>query len=119
MRYAMAMCPIQRIRDLNPQLQSLVEPQRTFLYARRQRLAIEVFHQQKIDSILATDIVQNTYRRMIERGYRPRLPLESLPQIRLTRQVRGQDLDCHNPIQPRIERAAPSKSGCLGEKMGS
>ena len=45
------------VGDLNPNLQRLVERQRTFLQSLFQRLAFQVLHDQEVDPVLATDVV--------------------------------------------------------------
>src|SRR5437773_1589988 len=54
---------------------------------------------------VATEIVERADVRVIERRYRPRFAFESLPRAGLVAHARAEDLDRHDAIEPRIDRA--------------
>ena len=70
----------------------------------RQRLAVEILHDEVVDRLVTADIVDGTDVRMRERGNRPRLALESRAAIRIGRQVGRQHLHRHRAIEPRVAR---------------
>ena len=56
----MAVCFIQRIRDLDSVGEKLIERNGTSCKPIRQRLAFEIFHADEIDSIVVAYVVNNT-----------------------------------------------------------
>ena len=73
---------VQRIRDLNSNLQCLIQRQRALLQPVGQRLALQVLHDQEVDPVLAADVVEGANVRVIEAGDGLGLALEPLLQIR-------------------------------------
>ena len=77
---AAAVRGIQRLGDLPPQPQDLIERQRPEGELRRQSLAVEVFHDQYAPAVVA-DVVNRADVRMGKLRKRPDLPLEALVQL--------------------------------------
>ena len=67
-RDAFAVRLVQRVGDLDGVLQYLLDRQRTFLQALRERLAFEIFHHQKINSVLMADVEERADVRMVQAG---------------------------------------------------
>ena len=59
---------VQRIRKLDGVAQNLIQRQRTFSQPVCQRLPFQVLHDQKMDSILLPDVVQDAYVGMVQAG---------------------------------------------------
>ena len=55
---------------------------------------------------------------MIQAGDGAGLALQALPQVRTIGQLRRQDLDCDDPVEPRIPRAVdlPHSAGADGRE---
>ena len=63
-----AMCFIQRVRNLRPELPHLFHRNRAFFQPLGERLVLDAFHHQKIDPVLVTKVVRHTDVRMIQAG---------------------------------------------------
>jgi hypothetical protein len=68
----------------------------------RQRLAVEVFHDEKIDAGLLPDVVDGADMRMIQRGNGPSLALEPLLQFGMAGDMSGERLDGDGSIEARV-----------------
>ena len=88
----------ERVRNLNPDPQCVIERQRTFLEPLFECLAFQILHHQKINSVFSTDVVQRTDVRMIQIGDGSRLALKSPSQIRSLGQMPRQDLKRYGSI---------------------
>ena len=69
-----------------------------------ERLAPEVLHHQEVNVFVMTHVKDGTDVRMAERGQHPGFALESLFQIRITRDMRGENLDGDRSVEPRVPR---------------
>ena len=99
---ALAMRLVERVGDLDGDLQRLVERERPFLEARGQRLALEMRHDQVVRAIDAADVVDAADVGMVQRGDRPGLALEACPRIGIAGDVARQDLDGDRAIEARV-----------------
>ena len=103
---------VQRARDLNRYRHGLLERQSLAWSlqsrARRQplgqRFALEVLHHQEIDAVLTPDVVERADMRMVQRRDGARFAIESLAQIRIRSNVRGQDFDGDCTFEARVAR---------------
>ena len=95
------LCLVQRIGDLDGDLERLIERQRTFLQPLGERLALQVLHDQEVDPVLAADVVEGANVRVIEAGDGLGLALEALLQIGIRGDVLGQDFDGDGAIESR------------------
>ena len=114
---------IERVRDLRSVTHHLLQWQRPFLQAPRQRFPFDALHHQVTDAVLAAHIVQHANIRMVQPGNRFRFALESLFTNRISRKLRRQNLHRHIPAQPRIPRAVhfshPARTECVQDLVGS
>jgi hypothetical protein len=62
------------------------------------RLALNVLHDEEIDAVLLTDVMQNTDIGMPEFRDGARFPLQPLPQRRIRRKTRRKDFDSDRAI---------------------
>ena len=83
----------------------MLERERTFLQALRQRLAFHAFHDQIVDAVLMADVVQYTDVRMIQTGDGFGFTLEALLVGGIGRKPRRKNLDGHHTFQPGIPSA--------------
>ena len=67
---------VERARDFRRRTQQLGERHRSALEPPLQRLSLDVFHDEEVAAILATDVVDRADVRVVERGNRPRFALE-------------------------------------------
>ena len=104
MRDSLTVRLIERVGDLNRVLECLIERKCTFLQSRRERLPLQVLHDEVVDAILLADIVECADVWMIQRRDGTSFPLESLAQIRIGRDMRGQNLDRDCAIEARVAR---------------
>jgi hypothetical protein len=99
-----AMRGAQGVANLDRDGQRLVEPQRPALEAIVQRFAVEQFHDQVVDGLVAADVMDGADMRVVERRNRPRFLLEALPRLGVGRARAGDDLDGDRAIEPRVPR---------------
>ena len=90
---SLAMRFIKRVRNLDCVLNRLVERERALLQTLGQRLPFEVLHDEEVDSILLTNVVEGTNVRMVECGHGAGFALEALATLRIRCNVREQDFD--------------------------
>ena len=102
MRDALPVRLVQRVRDLDSDLQRLIQRQRHVLQPLRQRDALQVFHHQEVDPVLGPDVVERANVRMVQAGDGLRLALEPLLQIGVGRDMLGQHLDGDGAVEARV-----------------
>ena len=96
---------IQRIRNLRPVPQYLLQRQGPFFEALRQRLAFDALHHQIIDPVLMPDVIQHADV-ADDSGWRwfsLRARIAACGRDR--RKLRRQNLYRHDAVQPRVPRA--------------
>jgi hypothetical protein len=71
----------------------------------RQRLALDVLHDEEIDATVGPDVVQSTDVLILNRGDGARFALEALARLGRVGQVRRQHLDGDRAIEARIAGA--------------
>jgi len=102
---AALVCRIERGGDLDRDLEHLGQTQRTLLETLAQRLALEVFHDEVVDAVVVTDVVQRADVRVVEPRDGLGLALHTLAQRGFLREVRRQNLDRHVAVEPRVAGA--------------
>ena len=83
----------------------LVERQSPVCESSGQRVAFEAFHDQEIDLVMTSDVVQGADVRVRERGNRLRFSREPGAHLRIECDACRQDLDRHRAIEARIRGA--------------
>ena len=63
-----------------------------------------MFHDDEMQTVAFTDVVDGCDIRMIQRGGRAGFALEALNSFRVSRQVPRENLDCDGPIEPLVPR---------------
>src|SRR5262249_1443630 len=96
-----AMGLIERAADLRRDRKRLVELDRSAFQAFRERLALEVLHDEEV----LADAVERADVRMRELRNGPRLAREPFAELRIVRELGRQDLDGDEASQPRVARA--------------
>ena len=111
-------CALSRASAISiPETQSLFERKWPFLQALGERVALEVLHDDVIDTILATDVVERANMRMTQAGNGAGLSLEALPALGVVGEVLGKNLDGDEPAESRVlgfvdlSHAAPAEDG--------
>ena len=80
-------------------------------------LALEALHDEEIDSVLVTNVVERADMRMIEAGDRLRFALEPRPLGGIRRAPRREHLDGDGPIQPSIDGAIHVAHAATAEQI--
>ena len=93
---------VQRIGNLDRELQHLLDWQRTPLQSLRERLALDIFHHQKINVVLESRVVKRADVRMIQAGDGFCFALKSLAQFRAVGEMRGQNFNRDGAIEARV-----------------
>ena len=104
MNDAFTVCFFEGDRDLPGQAQRVVDLQGPARDSLRQRLALQILHDEKFDAVLAADIVERADMRMVESGNALRLTLEAFPKHRIDSQRRRQDFDRDDTLESRVAR---------------
>ena len=104
MRNSLAVRLVQRAGNLDRKPQRLIQRQRSLLQPLAQRLAIEVFHDEKIRVLLTADIVEHADVGMIHAGHGARFAFKPLAQFGVAREVRRQNSDGDRAVEPRVSR---------------
>ena len=99
------MSRVERVRDLRAEFQYLTEWQGAPLKPRRQRLAFDVLHHQVVDTVLMTDIVNDTDMRMVQTGNDLGFALEALFSSGIVRELRRENLDRDGTFEPCVASA--------------
>ena len=97
---SLPMCFVQSVGDLNSVLQHLLEWQRPVSNPLRQRLPLAMLH----DQIIGTNVVERANVWVVDRGDRFRFAFEAKAQLRVLREISGQNLDGHCSIESRVTR---------------
>ena len=97
--------PVEGVRDLKAVPEHLIERERPFHQPIRQRLPLEVLHDEELDAVLVPDVVERADVRMRELRDRLRLPLEPLADLGARGEVRGQDFDGNRAAEARVAGA--------------
>ncbi len=93
---------VQRIRDLNSNGQRLVERQCALLQPLRQRLAIEILHDQEVRLTFLANVVEGADVRVVQGSNRSGFALEPLLQIGVIGDMLGQHLDGDGAVQAGV-----------------
>jgi hypothetical protein len=93
---------LERVGDLDPEPEDLLDRERPPLDALGERLALEELHDQEVDLALPPDVVEGADVRVLERRDRLRLALEALAHLLGGREVLGQDLERDRPVEPGV-----------------
>jgi len=99
MHDSIAVGPVQSVGNLGPVVQRLIGLQ---IQALCERFAFHVFHDQKIDAILAADIVKYADVWMIQARDDFGFALEALLAKGIGIKLRGQDLDRDGASKPSV-----------------
>ena len=123
MHHAAEMRSIERIRNLHPVLENLLQRQRPFFQPLRQRLSFDALHHQITDAVLTAHIVQHANVRMVQAGNGFRFALKSLLAHRIGGKLSWQNLHRHIALQPRIPRSVhfthPARTERVQDLVGS
>ena len=105
MNDALAMCFVESIGDLRRDCENLIEWQRPLLQPCRQRLSLQIRHDDEMRAVEFADVVDPADVRMIERGHGAGLPLEAAAQIWVEGDVGPEHFDRDGPIETGIAGA--------------
>ena len=93
---------VEGVGDLNRDCQRVGDRQRTLRQPLGQRVALQVLHHQKVDSVLATHIEHRADVRMTQRREGLGFAHEPLGQLGISRNVLGQDFDGNRTVQADV-----------------
>ena len=103
MKHAVTMRVIQRFSDLDRVANGLARRQRAASEPRRERLSLDVLHDQEGRFLLAADVVQRADVRVVQRGDEARLAFEAGPAID-RRERSAENLQRDRAVDPRVAR---------------
>jgi hypothetical protein len=103
-QHALAVGPRQAGRDAGRDLERPLDAEGLTAYQVAQRLATYVLHDDERRPVLLADVVDSGDVRVIEGGRQHRLLLESLPPLLVPRDLGGEELDRHLPVEPHVGR---------------
>ena len=105
MHKTLAVGGVEGIGNFQGVARALLEGQRALPQAVLQGFAFQAFHHEKIDAVLAADVIKRADIRMLQRRNRLGLALETLPGFGIIRKTGGQDLDRHSAVEPGVAGA--------------
>ena len=109
---------IESVGDLNRKPQRLLNGQGPAREQLGERLALQVFHDEKVDSVLAADVIERADVGVIQTGDSPGLPLEPQLPLRVLRPVARQYLEGNAAPQARVGRAINLSHSARPEGLG-
>jgi len=95
---ALSMSFVERSGHLDTVAKRLLQRERTFLQALGERLAFEILHDEKIDAVFGSDIVEGANVGMIQARHRPRFLLEALPELLVLGKLSRQNFQRHGSV---------------------
>ncbi len=101
---------VQRIGNLEAQLQPLAQTERSTLEPRSQCFAFQVLHDEEVDrnftvrGALLTDVVQHANVRVTQRREGLRFAVEPLPHFQVVCEMGRQHFDGDDAVQARVAR---------------
>jgi hypothetical protein len=70
----------------------------------RERLTLEIFHNQVCGAVLLANVIQGADVRMIQNRYCARFPLQALAEVGSTCPLRSYYFDSYRAVKPHIPR---------------
>jgi hypothetical protein len=95
---------LQRVRDLDSEVEKLADLEGLAPHALRQGLPVEQLHDDEMPPLVLLDRVHGADAGVVERGGGPGLPLEPLEDRRVALHLVGEELDRHPPAEARVLR---------------
>ena len=83
------MCLVQRVRDLDGDLQGLIEWQRTLRQPVLKTLAFQVLHDQEVGAFVRVELMERADVRVVQRGNGLGLALEAFAAVGIRRVRQG------------------------------
>jgi hypothetical protein len=93
---------IEGIGDLDSVAKREVEPDGSFFQTLPEGLTLDALHDQEIDAVLASDVVERADVRMVQARDRPRLALETHLTLGVGGELVGKNFDGHAPAETRV-----------------
>ena len=103
--HAMPMGLIQRVCDLNAVTKRLIDWERPLCNARRQILALQIFHDEIVEAIMRANVVYRADMRVAECRHRAGFALETLAVFGVAGKVWSQHLDRDGAVETLVARA--------------
>ena len=103
-RDAFGMRHVQRVGSLHGDVDDRRRQERPPRDSGGNGLPLDMFHDDEMQTVALTDVVDGCDIRMIQRGGRAGFALEALHPFRVSRQVARENLDRDGPIKPRVPR---------------
>ena len=93
---------VQRVGNLDGVFQTLIEWQPSLLQPLLERVALDVLHDEVVEAVLFTDIVERTDVGMVQATDRTGLTLEAFPALGIVGEVFGKDFDGDGAVQAGV-----------------
>jgi hypothetical protein len=82
--------------------QCLIDRKEASFESSRERLSVEMRHDQEVGTVDRADVVDGANVRMLERGHGTRFPLETCAQIGIVGDCFGKDFDRDRSVEARV-----------------
>jgi hypothetical protein len=93
---------VEGVGDLPPVLEGELVRERALRELLSERLSFDKLHDQKVRSVLTSDVLERADVRVIQLGYGARLPLKALASVLLRSEFGGKDLDGDETLEPGV-----------------
>src|SRR5439155_368418 len=90
------------VRDLDPDVDDLVDLEARGARVVLERLALEALHDDVVLALVLTDVVDGADARVVERGGGAGLPLEALHRVRILRHLERKELERDTAAQAQV-----------------
>jgi len=101
---SLAVRAVERVGDLDADLEQLGERERPAGEPVGERFALEMLHDEVVHPVLVPHVEERADVRVVEARDDARLALEALARLGAHRQVPLEDLDGDGPVQARVPR---------------
>jgi hypothetical protein len=113
---------VQRIGDLDGDLQCLIHRHRSFFQPLGERLPFQKFHHQEVSSVFRPDIENRTYIWVTQAGQRSGFALETRFEFGILGDMAGKNFDGDETVQPCVSRfvdlSEPARPSSLYDFIG-
>ena len=113
---AVAVRGVERVGDLDTEIEQVVERQRTAREPLLQRLAFEQLHHHELLAVVLADVVQRADVRVAQRRDDPRLAQKALHRLRIAAELRRQQLQRHVTTEPGVFRFVDHAHAAAAER---
>ena len=109
---------LERVGDLDGELEDLDELERSAVYSLGQVLALEPLHGDEVLVFVLVDLVHRADAGVIQGRCRASLALKTLQSGRIVREILGKEFERHAPTQPGVFRLVDDAHAAAAQLVG-